>query len=93
MDEPTVAMRFSKNTGPYSGQGKTIVQAAKIFERLQKETLQNVSMRLERSEDGESFIVQGRGEFQMVILIETMRREGFEFCVGRPEVILSMKTE
>lgn len=88
VDEPTVSMRFTKNTGPFAGQGKTIVQAGKILERLEKETLMNVSMRVERSPDGESFKVQGRGEFQMVILIETMRREGYEFCVGRPEVIL-----
>jgi len=87
VDEPTVSMRFTKNTGPYAGQGGTIVQSGKIYERLQKETLQNVSMQVERNADGESFIVKGRGEFQMVILIETMRREGYEFCVGRPEVI------
>jgi len=88
VDEPTVSMRFTKNTGPFAGQGKTIVQAGKIFERLEKETLQNVSMQVERSGEGESFTVKGRGEFQMVILIETMRREGYEFCVGRPEVIM-----
>ncbi len=87
VDEPTVSMKFVKNTGPFAGQGKTIVQSAKLYERLTKETLQNVSMRVERSDDGESFTVMGRGEFQMVILIETMRREGYEFCVGRPEVI------
>ncbi|MDY7027697.1 MAG: translational GTPase TypA, partial [Spirochaetota bacterium] len=87
VDEPTVSMKFAKNTGPFAGQGKTIVQSAKLYERLRKETLQNVSMRLERANDGESFTVMGRGEFQMVILIETMRREGYEFCVGRPEVI------
>jgi len=87
VDEPTVSMKFVKNTGPFAGQGKTIVQSAKLYERLRKETLQNVSMRLERAADGESFTVMGRGEFQMVILIETMRREGYEFCVGRPEVI------
>jgi len=88
VDEPTVAMRFGKNTGPFAGQGKTIVQAGKIYDRLEKETLQNVSMQVERTSDGESFVVKGRGEFQMVILIETMRREGYEFCVGRPEVIM-----
>ncbi|HDQ13907.1 MAG TPA: translational GTPase TypA [Sediminispirochaeta sp.] len=87
VDEPTVVMKFGKNTGPFAGQGKTIVQSAKLFQRLQKETLQNVSMRLERAVEEESFMVSGRGEFQMVILIETMRREGYEFCVGRPEVI------
>ncbi|MDZ7793501.1 MAG: translational GTPase TypA [Spirochaetia bacterium] len=91
VDEPTVSMRFGKNSGPLAGQGKTIVQAGKVFERLEKETLQNVSMRVERSSDGENFIVKGRGEFQMVILIETMRREGYEFCVGRPEVIMKKK--
>ncbi|MFP4180471.1 MAG: translational GTPase TypA [Spirochaetaceae bacterium] len=91
IDEPTVTMRFSKNTGPFAGQGKTIVQAGKVYERLQKETLQNVSMQVEVSTDGESFVVKGRGEFQMVILIETMRREGYEFCIGRPEVIFKYK--
>ncbi len=88
VDEPTVAMRFGKNSGPYAGQGKTIVQAAKLFERLEKETLKNVSMQVERIPGGEDLMVKGRGEFQMVILIETLRREGYEFCVGRPEVIL-----
>jgi GTP-binding protein len=87
VDEPTVAMRFSPNSGPFSGREGKLVQGTKIYERLQKETLMNVSMRVALAEDRESFIVQGRGEFQMVILIETMRREGFEFCVGRPEVI------
>jgi GTP-binding protein len=87
VDEPTVAMRFLTNSGPFSGKEGKIVQGTKILERLEKETLLNVSMRVQKGEDRESFIVQGRGEFQMVILIETMRREGFEFCVGRPEVI------
>ncbi len=67
------------------------MQATKILERLKKETLLNVSMRVEEAEDRESYLVQGRGEFQMVILIETMRREGFEFCVGRPQVIFRRK--
>ncbi|WP_020611783.1 translational GTPase TypA [Sediminispirochaeta bajacaliforniensis] len=87
VDEPTVSMRFSVNNGPFSGKEGKIVQGTKIFERLEKETLTNVSMRVSRGDDRDSFIVQGRGEFQMVILIETMRREGFEFCVGRPHVI------
>ena len=80
-------MKFLKNTSPLSGTEGKLVQSSKIFERLQKETLQNVSMSVSRGEDLESFIVKGRGEFQMVILIETMRREGFELNVGRPEVI------
>ena len=87
VDEPTVSMKFTKNTSPFSGREGRHVQASKINERLVKETLQNVSMTVSVSDDKEDFIVQGRGEFQMVILIETMRREGYEFCVGRPEVI------
>jgi GTP-binding protein len=87
VDEPTVSMKFMKNTSPLSGKEGRIVQSSKIYERLVRETLQNVSMTVSASDDKESFVVQGRGEFQMVILIETMRREGFEFCVGRPEVI------
>ena len=87
VDEPVVSMKFEKSTSPFSGQEGKFVQSSKIYDRLKKETLLNVSMKVERADSGESFIVQGRGEFQMVILIETMRREGFEFCVGRPEVI------
>jgi GTP-binding protein len=87
VDEPTVAMKFMKNTSPFSGKEGRFVQSSRILERLEKETLQNVSMSVRRGEDAESYVVQGRGEFQMVILIETMRREGFEIAVGRPEVI------
>jgi len=91
VDEPTVSMKFTINTSPFSGREGRYVQSSKIRERLLKETLRNVAIRVEETEDRESFIVKGRGEFQMAILIETMRREGFEFCVGRPEVIF--KTE
>jgi GTP-binding protein len=87
VDEPTVSMKFNHNTSPLAGNEGTIVQPSKIFERLKKEALQNVSLRVFESADKEGFVVQGRGEFQMVILIETMRREGFELCVGRPVVI------
>lgn len=87
VDEPTVSMKFMRNNSPTSGKEGKFVQSSKIWERLQKETLLNVSIRALQSDDKESFVVQGRGEFQMVILIETMRREGYEFCVGRPEVI------
>ena len=87
VDEATVSMRFIANTSPFSGKEGKYVQSSKIWERLKKESLKNVSIKVERAEDGEGFIVKGRGEFQMVILIETMRREGFEICVGRPEVI------
>jgi GTP-binding protein len=88
VDEPTIAMRFCANTSPLSGREGKLVQSSKIRERLMKETLKNVSIKVEESEGGEGFTVKGRGEFQMVILIETMRREGFELCVGRPKVIL-----
>ncbi len=87
VDEPTVFMNFTNNTSPLAGRDGKLVQASKIRARLIKESLMNVSMRVEESEDKESFIVKGRGEFQMAILIETMRREGFELCVGRPQVI------
>jgi GTP-binding protein len=87
VEEPTVSMRFTINTSPFAGKEGKYVQASKVGERLFKETLRNVAIQVEDGEDRESFVVKGRGEFQMAILIETMRREGFEFCVGRPEVI------
>jgi GTP-binding protein len=80
-------MEFTINTSPLSGKEGKIVQSGKIRERLVKETLKNVAIRFEQTEDRERFIVKGRGEFQMAILIETMRREGFELSVGRPKVI------
>jgi GTP-binding protein len=84
-------MRFTINNSPYCGREGTIVQSSKIRERLLKETLLNVAIKVEETPERESFIVKGRGEFQMAILIETMRREGFEFSVGRPEVIFKEK--
>jgi len=87
VDEPTISMEFTINTSPLSGKEGKIVQSGKIRERLIKETLKNVAVRFEQTEDRERFIVKGRGEFQMAILIETMRREGFEVSVGRPKVI------
>jgi GTP-binding protein len=87
IDEPTVAMRFSKNSSPLAGKEGTQVQATKIYERLQKEALQNVSIRVERDPDSDAILVKGRGEFQLAIIVESMRREGFELCVGRPQII------
>ncbi len=87
VDEPTVSMKFTINTSPFSGREGSIVQSRKIRERLFKETLRNVAIQMEEGENDEVFLVKGRGEFQMAILIETLRREGFEFTVGRPEVI------
>jgi GTP-binding protein len=88
VDEPTVSMRLTINTSPMSGREGKLVQASKIRERLQREALRNVAIRVEETEDRDSLLVKGRGEFQMAILVETMRREGFELTVGRPEVIL-----
>ncbi|NOY09349.1 MAG: translational GTPase TypA [Spirochaetes bacterium] len=91
VDEPTVFMRFSRNTSPFAGKDGKYVQPSKIWARLVKESLLNVSIRVEEAEDKEGFIVKGRGEFQMAIIVETMRREGFELCVGRPKVIYRYK--
>jgi GTP-binding protein len=88
VDDPTVAMRFSITNSPFSGLEGKVVQSRKIRERLTKEAMVNVAIQMETTEEGDSFTVKGRGEFQMAILIETMRREGFELCVGRPKVIL-----
>jgi len=88
VDEPTVAMNFYRNNSPYAGTEGKWVQPGKIHERLVRESLRNVSIRVEQSADKEAFTVKGRGEFQMAIIIETMRREGYEFCVGRPRVIM-----
>jgi GTP-binding protein len=87
VDEPTVSMLFLRNTSPLAGREGKFVQASKLGERLLKETLRNVSLQVEETADKEGFLVKGRGEFQMAILIETMRREGYEMCVGRPSVI------
>ena len=86
VDEPTVSMLFSKNISPLAGKEGKAVTGAKIWERLQKEALRNVSIRIEKNPD-ETFTVKGRGEFQMAIIVEQMRREGFELCVGRPKII------
>ena len=91
VEEPTVAMRFSPNTSPLSGKEGKFVQAPRIWERLQKETLFNVALQVERAEVTDTFILKGRGELQLAVLIETMRREGFELSVGRPQVLYKEK--
>jgi GTP-binding protein len=88
VDDPTVSMRFTINTSPLAGREGSIVQSRRIRERLLRESLSNVAVQVEANDGDESFLVKGRGEFQMSILVETMRREGFELGVGRPEVIL-----
>ncbi|UCF92296.1 MAG: translational GTPase TypA [Desulfobacterales bacterium] len=87
VDEPTVSMKFTVNDSPFGGRDGQHVQSSRIRERLLKETRTNVAIQVEKGDDRDSILVKGRGEFQLAILIETMRREGYEFCVGRPEVI------
>jgi GTP-binding protein len=87
VDEPTVSMSFSFNDSPLAGREGKYIQFSRIRERLLKETLINVAIGVEQTQEQDSIRVLGRGEFQLAILIETMRREGFEFCVGRPKVI------
>ncbi|HWF03871.1 MAG TPA: translational GTPase TypA [Candidatus Angelobacter sp.] len=87
IDEPTIAMQFSVNTSPFSGREGTYVTSRNLRDRLQKELLTNVSLRVEDVGATDSFKVLGRGELQLSILIETMRREGFELAVGKPEIV------
>jgi GTP-binding protein len=87
VDEPTIAMNFSSNNSPFAGKEGKFVTGRHLRERLQKETLSNVSIRVAPTEDPDVFKVSGRGELQLSILIETMRREGYELQVSRPEVV------
>jgi GTP-binding protein len=86
IDEPTIAMQFVVNTSPFSGREGQFVTSRNIAERLDKELLTNVSIRVEQSAP-DTFTVMGRGELQLAILIEMMRREGFELAVGKPEIV------
>jgi len=90
VDEPTVSIMFTINTSPLAGKEGKILQSGKIRERLAKEVLQNVAIQVEETDDKESFLVKGRGELQLSILIEEMRREGFELTIGRPQVIFKI---
>ncbi len=91
VDEPTVGMIFSVNDGPFAGLDGKNVTSRKILERLEKELLHNVALRLEKTDQTDSFKVVGRGELQLAVLIEQMRREGFELCVSKPQVIYKDK--
>jgi GTP-binding protein len=88
IDEPTLAMNFIVNSSPFAGTEGKLVTSRNISERLQKELRTNVSLRVEATDNTDTFKVSGRGELHLSILIETMRREGFELAVSKPEVIL-----
>jgi len=87
IDEPTLNMTFMVNSSPYAGQEGKFVTSRQIRDRLNKELLTNMALRVEETADSDSFLVSGRGELHLTILLETMRREGFELAVGRPRVI------
>jgi GTP-binding protein len=87
IDEPTLSMIFSVNTAPFSGRDGKWVTSRNIKDRLEKELLTNVSIRVEPTDSADAFKVMGRGELQLAILIENMRREGFELSISNPEVI------
>jgi len=88
VDEPTVTMTFQVNNSPFAGKEGKFLTSRNIKERLDKELLHNVALRVEQGSDADKFIVSGRGELHLSVLIETMRREGFELGVSRPEVIV-----
>ena len=88
IDEPTIAMTFSVNDSPFAGEDGKFVTSRHLRDRLFKEIETNVSMRVEETDTTEAFIVKGRGELHISVLIETMRREGYEFQVSKPKVIM-----
>jgi len=88
IDEPTLAMTFMVSTSPFVGREGKFVTSRNIWDRLAKEVEHNVSMKIERTESADAFVVKGRGELQLSILIENMRREGFELQVAKPQVIM-----
>jgi GTP-binding protein len=90
VDEPTVSMTFQVNNSPFAGKEGKFVTSRNIKDRLEKELIHNVALRVEPGESPEKFKVSGRGELHLSVLIETMRREGFEMAIGKPEVVQKM---
>jgi GTP-binding protein len=88
VDEPTLTMNFQVNTSPFAGKEGKFVTSRQLRERLEKELLTNVAMKLEETADTDSFLVSGRGELHLTILLESMRREGYELAVSRPRVVI-----
>ncbi len=88
VDEPTISMTFQVNNSPFAGKAGRFLTSRQIRDRLMREILHNVALRVEETEDPDKFRVSGRGELHLSVLIETMRREGYELAVSRPEVIV-----
>jgi GTP-binding protein len=88
VDEPTLTMMFQVNTSPFAGKEGKFLTSRQIAERLEQELLHNVALRVQQTDDPDKFRVSGRGELHLSILIETMRREGYELAISRPEVIM-----
>jgi GTP-binding protein len=93
VDEPTIQMTFETNTSPFAGRDGKFVTSRQLRERLYREAVHNVALRVEDTDDPERFLIAGRGELHLSVLLETMRREGYEMAVSRPKVITRLNDE